>query len=123
VRKLLFLSLIFLSSIATGAEVIDRSDGEILSVHVVMVLFDTQQEVAKRWTELYPEDPETDDTLQGFSVCERFLKSEYPEINEEWAECTVYQTRPTVVDGEHTITLGHEVWHGVYGPDYHAVVE
>jgi len=121
VRKLLILSLIFLSGIATGAEVMDRSDGEILEVWVKLVLFDTQAELAEKYTEMYPHDPE-DHTLQGFSICDRFLKRDY-DVETEFAECTVYQLRPTVVDGEHTVTLGHEVWHGVYGPDYHEVVE
>lgn len=95
-----------------------KDDGEILKLHLIMVMFDTQKELAEKYTEMYPHDPE-DHTLQGFSICERFLKSEYPDIHEEFAECTIYQIRPVVVDGNHTTTLGHEVWHGIYGSGYH----
>lgn len=117
--KYLILLLIFLSNTAHGGEPIDSSDEEIRDVFLKIVFYRTQKEMVDKWNELYPDDKE-DDSLQGFSVCSRFLKSDYPgELANDYAECTVYQMRPIVVDGEHTTTLGHEVLHGVYGTEYH----
>lgn len=121
--KYLIFLIIFVSTIALGDEPI-VPDEEITSVWVKIHFFDTQAEMVARYNELYPEDAE-DESLQGFSLCERILPRDFPgeeHVVKPYAECEIWQVRPKTVDDEHTVTLGHEVLHGVFGPEYHADV-
>lgn len=52
-----------------------------------------------------------DDTLEGYSECERYSTN--------FAHCDIYVVRPKIVDGEFTLTIGHEVMHGVCGQKFH----
>lgn len=50
--------------------------------------------------------------VDGASWCARDV-----EANKAW--CDIFIMRPRYVDGYNSWTLGHEVLHGVYGPEYH----
>lgn len=91
---------------------------EITNVMSTFFFFNTKQEVQDAWNELFPDlaeeyDPEFH--LEGFSNCEHY-------VEQNFAHCDIYVMRPTVVDGENTLTAGHEVFHGVYGSKYHVTV-
>lgn len=88
---------------------------EITNVLNTFFFFDTYEEMIVSWNDDNPddyEDPLDKNRLQGWSNCEC-----YPERN--FSHCDVYIVRPSKVDDEHTLTVGHEVLHGVYGPGYH----
>ena len=50
--------------------------------------------------------------IEGFSICERNVKANI-------AFCEIHQIGPVMVDDNHTLTMGHEVLHGVVGSEYH----
>lgn len=52
-----------------------------------------------------------DDTLEGYSECERYSTN--------FAHCDIYAVMPKIVDGEFTLTLGHELMHGICGQKFH----
>jgi len=101
------ISLIFFISIEAASEPIAKPF-EIDTVVVTFFWFDTLAELNAAF-------PEDDGRLSGWSDCEI-----YEDHN--FAHCDFYVVRPQVVDGEHTLTIGHEVVHGVHG-DYHEEVE
>lgn len=96
-------------------ELIRTPDGEITNVMLSFVLYDTSEELnkaaAEYWAEYYP-TLEFEGGLDAFSLCDRNL-----ETNLAW--CDIHTLRPMYIDGYNTWTLGHEVWHGVYGPNIH----
>lgn len=106
IRKLLILLLIS-SNIALAEPIVP--DGEITNVISTFYFFDTVSELQEYLTDQTGED--FSDT-EAYSECWR---------NEEKniAYCDIYVARPQEVDGEHTLSLGHEVLHGVYGTEYH----
>ena len=113
-HKLLIL-LIFFMSIAAHSEPIAKPY-EVTNVLASFYFFDNYADMTAAWNEDNPddlEDPDDPDAiLSGFSYC---------EINVEHniSYCEIYVVRPIEVDGEHTTTIGHEIEHGIYGPEYH----
>lgn len=81
-------------------------DGEITNVVSTFVFYETYEEM---WEDFGEE-------IEGWSECFRDLENNI-------AYCTIWSVRPTFVDDEHTLTIGHEVEHGIWGPGYHEVVE
>lgn len=102
-HKLLIL-LIFTANIAV-AEQISKNQDVITNVLSTFYLYATYEDL---W-EAFPDDY---GTLEGISFCERNV-----EKNMAW--CDIHIVEPQVIDGEHTLTLGHEVEHGIYGEEYH----
>jgi hypothetical protein len=103
-----------MGTVAIAAEPIKCSK-EITNVLSTFFFFDTVEEMIEKWNEQNPddqEDPNDPELMMGYSYCER-------KEDMNIAYCDVYQVRPTVVDGDHTLTLGHEVFHGVCGTEYH----
>jgi hypothetical protein len=88
------------------AENIVEKDGVITNVLVTFFFYDSYEA-------LYKDFPDAD--IEGISVCER-------NVAKNIAYCDVYQVLPRTVDGEHTLTLGHEVEHGIFGPEYHSEI-
>lgn len=107
-RKALFL-LLFFGSIAV-AEPIVPEGGIITNVVSTFYFYDTNEELLAaipiNQRDLLPENP--DEVLHGYSYCHR-------DLEKNFAVCEIHQVLPTVVDDEQTITLGHEVAHGVFG--------
>ena len=68
---------------------------------------------------------ETQDDLQRY-VKERRVRgwsdcAVYHDHN--FAHCDIFVVEPTYLDDNKVTTIGHEVLHGVYGPNYHTVVQ
>ena len=105
--KALILLLIFMGT-AESTEPISKPF-ELDSVLITFFWYDTLAEL----NEAFPDD---EGRLSGYSECEHYL-------DHNLAHCDIYVVRPQIVDGEHSLTLGHEVLHGVHGPRYHKEVE
>ena len=103
IAKLLIL-LIFFATTAV-AEDIDFSDGVITNILVTMFFYDTYEE-------MYAAFPDEEHDYEAISLCERL-------VEQNIAYCHIHQVMPTVVDGEHTLSFGHEVEHGAFGEAYH----
>lgn len=99
-NKLLIL-LIFLTNIAL-AEPIVCDDGVIENVLITLHYVGSYEELEEM----------AGSPVEGFSLCER-------QVDKNMAWCDVYILEPKVVDGDHILTFGHEVFHGVCGVDYH----
>ena len=111
----LLVTAIFVRPVLAEDQERIKKSFEITNVLSTYFLFDTAEEMVAAWNNLYPESPEDlkdPNYLQGFSTCEF-----YPERN--FSHCDVYVVRPVAVDGENTLTIGHENVHGIYGADYH----
>jgi hypothetical protein len=108
-RNLLLIAATLLLTATANADDYERiqKDGEIENVVLTIFWFDTIEDLETAFGE---------EGLQGYSECERYLKKNL-------AHCDLYVVRPTYVDDEETLTIGHEVLHGVYGHDYHEEVE
>ena len=98
INKLLIL-LIFFANIAPAEPVVP--DGEITNVLITVYYYDTYEEL---W-DAFADQGE----LEGVSLCER-------NVDKNIAWCDIHVVRSQEVDGEHTLTLGHEVLHGILGP-------
>ena len=105
--KLLISLIIFLGT-AVYAEPIHKAH-EIDTVLITFFWFNTLEDL----NEYFPDE---DDRLSGYSECE-------PYAAHNFSHCDLYVVRPQIVDDEHTLTIGHEVLHGVYGDQYHEEVE
>lgn len=105
--KALILLKIFVGTIALGEPLVP--DGEITNVLTTLHIFSSYEEMRKDIARNFPSDKTGPvEELEGMSDCWR---------NEEQniAYCDIWMVRPSEVDDEHTLTLGHEVLHGVYG--------
>jgi len=83
---------------------------EISNVLLTIFWFDTEEEMRDYYIE------------QGFGNPDRLMRAfSASEVYEEKGMChlDVYLVRPTLVDDYETTSVGHEVLHCVYGPDYH----
>ena len=107
--KLLIL-LIFFGHTAVAqepsviAEYMDKSDGVITNVIVTLVFYKDYEALMAAFPD---EEP-----LEGMSYCIR-------EVENNMAWCTIHVLEPHIVDGENTLTAGHELFHGVYGVNFH----
>ncbi len=106
----ILISLIFFANIAVSEEATVEPeyivpDGVIENVITTFFFFENY---AALWAAL----PEYRGDFEAISFCERKVKKNI-------AYCDIYQVMPTIVDGEHTLSLGHEVEHGVFGDKYH----
>ena len=84
-------------------------DGEVTNVVSTFYVFSTMKALREFLGDEL--DGDFSDTA-GFSDCWR-------DRAQNIAYCSHYVVRPREVDGEYTLTIGHEVLHGMYGPDYH----
>lgn len=106
----LLISLIFFTNIAVSEEATVEPeyivpDGVIENVITTFFFFENYAALWDAW-------PEYRGEIEAISLCERKVKKNI-------AYCDVYVVLPTLVDGEHTLSIGHEVEHGVFGEDYH----
>lgn len=85
-----------------------QCEDPITNVLVTVVMFDTLKEMQDFAKKEYGIDPD----IAGFSDCELV-----PTHN--MAHCDVFFVRPRIVDGYNMWVLGHEVFHGICGPEYH----
>ena len=108
---LLALLLIFSSAFA---EEINKSQGRIDNILITMFWFDSLAELQEAVAEM--EEEEIDDRLEGYSLIERY------EVH-NMCHMDMFAVLPNEVDGQHTLTIGHEVVHCVFGEDYHEEVE
>lgn len=106
--KLLKFLIFFVSSIALAEPVVP--DGEITNVVSTLYFYETVSAMREDLAEAYPKQDWSD--TEAYSMCWR-------NAEKNIAVCDIYVARPQEVDGEHTLSLGHEVLHGVYGPKYH----
>ena len=111
--RCLLLALLFVCS-STFAEEIDKSQGQVSNILVTIFWFDTLSELQEYIAEM--DEEEVDDRLQGYSLIERY-------DDRDMCHMDMYAVVPNEVDGNHTLTIGHEVLHCVYGEDYHEEVE
>jgi len=112
----LLIFLIFFVGIAVG-EVTVYDDEEVISVAIAkdqglvtnvlssFVFYDS-------YSSLWDAFPEYAGQIEAICFCDRQV-----ELNMAW--CEIHVVEPTVIDGEHTLSLGHEVLHGVFGENYH----
>ena len=98
--------LLFLLATSIHAEPIEKPY-EIDNVLVTFFWFDSLAEL-----QIYFDE----ERIEGMSECELYE-------DKNIAHCDVYAVRPKDVDDEYTLTIGHEVLHGVYGDKYHKEVE
>jgi hypothetical protein len=103
---------LFFTAAQVKAEEYIAKPFEMDSVYITFFWFDTLQEMRK-WVATNIEDEKYDPELMGFSLCEH-----YEEHGA--AHCDLYVVRPKIVDDEATLTIGHEVLHGVY-EHYHGM--
>lgn len=109
-RKLLILLIIFLSiaGCSEPGDPIDKAGGTTLNVDLQIVLHDSYDDLLAA----YPHDDmiqlDYDEYLEGFSL---FMRN----VPARRSVCEVHIIEPQEIDGEHTLTLGHEVLHCVYG--------
>ena len=85
---------------------------EISNVLLTIFWFDTEQEMHDYYVDA------------GFGNPDKFMRSfSASEIYEEKNMChlDLFAVRPILVDDDPTLSIGHEVVHCVYGPDYHEV--
>ncbi len=82
---------------------------EISNVLLTFFWFDTEEEMQKYFLDEYDE---LDEDMRAFSGSEP-----YPDKNV--CHLDLYIVRPTYVDDDDTLSIGHEVLHCVHGPDYH----
>jgi len=110
-RKLLIL-ICALSTVAANAEPVECPDGEtITSVLTVFKFFNNVSELQRYLTEHSETGQDFSDT-EAYSFCWRDKENNV-------AYCDVFVAKPTMVDGPHTMSVGHEVMHGVCGDRYH----
>ena len=117
--KLLLIATILLCSMSpaafeiTFAEPISKSDGIITTVLTTIHIVTSYDEIAAVYEEIEGEPlPSHISTLEGLSDCAR-------DVKHNIAYCDVWIFEPQYVDDEHTLTLGHEVLHGVFGNRHH----
>ena len=109
--KLLIILIIF-GNIAACSEgssrsEIDKTDGALVTnIELVVILYDSYDDLNDAFNE---SNDEVDYryTLEGFS---EFIRRE-----DGTGECWVHIVEPQEIDGEHTLTLGHEIAHCMYG--------
>ena len=105
-RKLLFL-VIFFGGTAVAEPIV--ADGVITNVVSSIYFYASHEEMMAA---VDPDDEglkvEEDEELQGYSYCHR-------DLVQNIAFCEIHQVMPQQVDGSYTMTLGHEVAHGVFG--------
>lgn len=105
----LLIFLIFFANIAvseqTGAEPINKADGVVTNVLSTFYFYESYEALWADW-------PDYEGEIKAICMCERKL-----EENIAW--CDIYLVEPVVVDGDHTMSLGHEVEHGVFGENFH----
>jgi len=111
--KLLILLIISTGLPAHAEEIIKPY--EIGNILITFFWFDTESEMQEFYFENVGKkkgDDEIDRLMRGFSGSEA-----YPDKN--MCHLDLYAVRPIKVDGDRTLTIGHEVLHCVYGPSYH----
>ena len=116
--KRLLIATILLCSLTAHAELefietISKRAGFITNVQLTIHIVTSYAELAAIYEkgEGKPLPPHIL-TLEGLSNCTRDVKN-------NTAHCDVWIFEPMFVDDEHTLTLGHEVLHGVFGNRYH----
>lgn len=108
-RKLLIL-ICALSTVPVTAEPVRCPDGQVIrNVVSTFMFFSTVSDLQVYLSKQTGED--FSDT-EAYSQCWR-------NVDENIAYCDIYVAMPQEVDGEHTLSLGHEVLHGVCGDEYH----
>lgn len=112
--KLLIL-LVFSTGLAAHAEDIVKLY-EIDNVLITFFWFDTELAMQEYYVEHFLEDVDIDKIdplMRGFSADEPYVKQNMCHLD-------LYAVRPTEVDDDMTLTIGHEVLHCVHG-QYHKV--
>ena len=100
-RKLLILLIFFLSTaVAEPQRYIETDEGIVENVLVTFVFYDNYRLLNKAFPKYAP--------IEGISICER-------HIEKNIAYCEIHQVLPSRIDDKHTLTMGHEVAHGVFG--------
>jgi hypothetical protein len=109
--KLLILLIIFgniaACSDSSSRPDIDKTDGALVtSIELEVILYDSFDDLAEAFSE---RNDEIDYryTLEGYA--------EFIRNGDGTGKCWVHIVEPQEVDGEHTLTLGHEVAHCMYG--------
>ncbi len=111
--KLLIL-LIISTGLPAHAEYISKPY-EISNVLITFFWFDTEKEMQEYYFENVGKaagELKVDIRLRGYSASE-------PYEDKNICHLDMYVVRPTEVDDDKTLTIGHEVLHCVYGPHYH----
>lgn len=113
-RKLLIL-LAFLLSTTVHAEFIMKPY-EIQNVLITFYFFDTELQMQEFYRDNFAEEQgeviKVDPLLRGFSLVEGRPEKHICHVD-------MYVVRPAEVDDDKVLTIGHEVMHCVYGPNYH----
>jgi len=106
----LLISLIFFANTAVAEGITFnpepiKPDGVITNVLSTFFFYESYAALWDAW-------PEYAGEIEAISLCER-------KVEQNIAYCDIHQVMPTIVDGEHTLSMGHEVEHGVFGEEYH----
>ena len=104
--RFLLLALLLIGSSAFADRMV-KDAKTITNVISTFYFYDSLQEMYEAVDDI----EETKHDYVAISFCER-----NEERNIAW--CDIYTTEPMNIDGERTLTLGHEVLHGVWG-GYH----
>jgi len=108
------LALFSTSALGQESEVISYDEGIIKNVLVTLFFYPNKEALhAAVCAAMDGDEYACSGGFVGFSACER-----KPEKN--IAYCDIWQLAPSKVDGDNTLTLGHELMHGVAGPNYHS---
>lgn len=114
-RKLLILLAFLISMTTVHAEYIMKPY-EIQNVLITFYFFDTDLQMQEFYRDNFAEEQkevvEIDPLLRGFSLVEGRPEKHICHVD-------MYVVRAMEVDDEYTTTIGHEVLHCVYGPNYH----
>lgn len=111
--KLLISLIFFTNSVAAGDPTkIHKDDGIITNILTTIHIVTSYEEIAEVYEQVmgFPVTPGI--TLEGLSDCWR-------NVEKNIAYCDIWMFEPKDVDDDATLTLGHEVEHGMYGDRYH----
>lgn len=112
----LLISLIFFMGTAAAESVIVeeiyKSEGMITNILTTIHIVTSYDEIAVAYEEITGDELPADETLEGLSDCWR-------NVAQNIAYCDIWVFESKYVDDEHTLTMGHEVLHGVFGDRYH----
>lgn len=117
-----FLALFLLTSCDQNESNIDQKiNRESLPIKTTVHFYNNVEEVRKKYRELNNLDKDQEVLTEGFAIWPEWKDQSGNSVIPEGKElrCDIYTVRPSKIDDEAVLTLGHEMLHCVYGK-YHS---